>query len=444
MPNEHKLSLRVFSAWQRGVVLLIGAILCAIAAVFLVPVETKAAQTVPYKMNFQGRLTNSSGNIMPDGLYNMRFRIFDAATGGSQQWSELRETTSRVQVTNGLFSVQLGDVTVLPIGIFTNQNLYFEIELPTPGTATCSTAGCASFTEGPMTPRQQLAASAYAMNADTVDGIDGASLAQVGVANTFTAAQTINVNNTAALDVKSGATSLLLADTTNSIVKIGTTGSATLGTSVRLLSTSAEFSGTVRVGDATNGVDISASGVVLNGTAQPLRKVTLSPEFVGATFTGDGTSNNGSLKSDFCSPAALLNINASECTPGTGTARSHNYYQWSTTQTSLQDYDIYVRYQMPSDYSSGSMADFTVWGHGTNGANSSVVVSMYTDSSATACFTSGDAAYNTAEWRRIWVVSPLGSCSIAAGDYVTFKITLAANNTTVKVSDLTFSYRSKF
>lgn len=55
-------------------------------------------------MNFQGRLTDSTGAIMPDGLYNMQFRLYTVASGGTATWSETRQTTSRVQVTNGLFS----------------------------------------------------------------------------------------------------------------------------------------------------------------------------------------------------------------------------------------------------------------------------------------------------------------------------------------------------
>jgi hypothetical protein len=137
-----------------------------------------ALTTTPTTMNFQGRLTNSSGNIMADGLYNMKFRLYDASTSGTLKWSELRETTNRVQVTNGLFSVQLGQVTAMDPSVFASGSLYFEIELPTPGTATCSTASCGTFTEGPMTPRNKLSTSAYAYNSETLDGLDSSQFAR--------------------------------------------------------------------------------------------------------------------------------------------------------------------------------------------------------------------------------------------------------------------------
>lgn len=147
--------------------------------------ETHAVTTVPTKMNFQGRLTDSAGNVKPDGLYNMKFRLFTVSSGGSDVWNETRETTNRVQVTNGLFSVKLGDVTPVPASLFASGSLYLEIELPTPATATCSTASCASFTEGAMTPRNQLSTSAYAYNAETLDGLDSAAFAQLSADNTF-------------------------------------------------------------------------------------------------------------------------------------------------------------------------------------------------------------------------------------------------------------------
>src|SRR4051794_36949573 len=70
-----------------------------------------AAQTIPYKINFQGKLTDSSGSILPDGQYNIKFRIMDAATSGTNLFEEdyVRSgTDNRITITNGTFSVQFG------------------------------------------------------------------------------------------------------------------------------------------------------------------------------------------------------------------------------------------------------------------------------------------------------------------------------------------------
>lgn len=157
---------------------------------------THAAQTIPYKVNFQGRLTDASGNIKPDGLYNMKIRIYSAVSGGTLLGTEIRDGSYRAQVTNGLFSIQIGDNTALAPSLFTNYPLYIEIELPTPATATCTTAGCGTWTEGPMSPRSPLGSSPYAFNSDTIDGIDGSSLARNDANNTFSVASSNTYNGT--------------------------------------------------------------------------------------------------------------------------------------------------------------------------------------------------------------------------------------------------------
>src|SRR5580704_4889641 len=81
-------------------------------AILLAPTGTSAVnQTIPYKINFQGRLTDNNGNILPDGSYNIKFRIFNAATGGSNLWEADRvygASDDRVTVQNGLFNIQFG------------------------------------------------------------------------------------------------------------------------------------------------------------------------------------------------------------------------------------------------------------------------------------------------------------------------------------------------
>ena len=155
-----------------------------------------AVQTVPYLINFQGRLTDNNGNVLADGSYNVKFRIFDAATSGTNLWEGDRvygASDHRITVQNGLFNIQFGDTgqgdPALSPSLFNTQtypNLYLEVELPTPATATCASNGCATWTEGAMTPRQPLAASPYAFNADNLDGLDSSAFVQLGASQTGT------------------------------------------------------------------------------------------------------------------------------------------------------------------------------------------------------------------------------------------------------------------
>lgn len=215
----------------------------------LTPLSAQAAQTIPYKVNFQGRLTDQNGNILANGTYNIKFRLFDAATSGNNKWEEDRlagTTDNRITVTNGLFNVQFGDVTALSTALFSGvYPLYLEIELPTPATATCATASCASFTEGAMTPRQPLASSPYAFNADSVGGIASTSLvvlspssAQSGTIN-VSGAITSGASLTAPAAILTGTSALTLGSTTgvgSILFQDGTASSNKLTLSVAALS----------------------------------------------------------------------------------------------------------------------------------------------------------------------------------------------------------------
>lgn len=182
----------------------------------------QAVQTVPYKMNFQGRLTDATGAPKPDGIYNIKFRIYNAANTAVWTEDRLVSATQGVQVTGGLFTVQLGSITPLNPALFnsatTNQGtMTLEVELPTPATATSSSP---SWTEGAMTPRNPLATSAYAFNSDTLDGVDGSSFAQLSSNNVFTGAASVTTTNTNAF-VVAGGSSLFRVDTASSQVLIG-------------------------------------------------------------------------------------------------------------------------------------------------------------------------------------------------------------------------------
>ena len=194
------------------------------------PSQTSALTTVPTKMNFQGRLTDSSGNVKANGTYNMRLRLYTVSTGGSAVWSEDRlvSASQGVTVTNGLFSIKLGDVTTLPASLFASGDLYLSVELPSPATATSSSP---SWTEGAMTPRNQMATSAYAYNSETLDGLDSAQFARTDANNMLTGAQTVNIASTAAFDIQNGsAVSVLKVDTQNLVVETESLHALTAGT----------------------------------------------------------------------------------------------------------------------------------------------------------------------------------------------------------------------
>ena len=103
-----------------------------------------AQAAVPQTLNYQGQLA-SAGGVPVNGTVNITFSLYDVATGGTALWSE----TQSVTVTNGLYSVTLGQMTPLDATLFTAQR-YLGI-----------TVG----TDPEMTPRIALSSSATALTA---------------------------------------------------------------------------------------------------------------------------------------------------------------------------------------------------------------------------------------------------------------------------------------
>lgn len=149
---------------------------------------TMALAAVPSQINYQGRLKDNSGNLL-NGLYDLTFTIYDAPTTppGNSLWGE---TQTGVNVTNGLFSVQLGGVVGIAPTVFDGNPRYLGIAVAPSG--------------GPfdpeMTPRLPLNTMPYAFRAGTAGNVNYAQV--------YTVAQSGGDFNTinAALGACSGAT----------------------------------------------------------------------------------------------------------------------------------------------------------------------------------------------------------------------------------------------
>ena len=284
-----------------------------IAAVFgvstlLVPKSAIAAQTIPYKVNFQGRLTDNSGNILSDGLYNIKFRFMDALTTGTNKFEEDRViigTDNRVQVANGLFNIQFGDVTALSPTLFSGAfPLYLEVELPTPATANCATNGCAVFTEGPMTPRQALASSAYAFNSDTLDGLDSTAFAQLSATQTFTGTNSFQpTTNISSALIKQNSSGLFATDiftvsgsSSGNFIQVTSTAANQGAVTVQSLGANALIlqsgSGTLSLGSTTL---VNSTGASLAFNSAAAAPITLDSGTIGNVNIGTDTISSKTI-----------------------------------------------------------------------------------------------------------------------------------------------------
>jgi len=116
---------------------------------------------VPHLMRYQGVLLDHSGQPL-EGVHTLNFRIYDALTGGNLLWNE---TQSGVPVTQGYFSVLLGNVASLNLPF--DKDYYLTTEVGT---------------DGEMSPRQKITSSPYAMRAEVADR---AEVAETLVNNTW-------------------------------------------------------------------------------------------------------------------------------------------------------------------------------------------------------------------------------------------------------------------
>ena len=163
----------------RGVALLLAAVAFSISLVNSLshPVQTAAATS--NTINFQARLEGITGAIAPDGYYNVEFKLYNAETSGTLEWTEdwvynsasgnastVCTTTHsffatgdcRIQVINGYLTANLGALTAFS-GINWDQQQWLTMNIG--GT---NNSGSITY-DGEMSPRLQLTAVPYAFRA---------------------------------------------------------------------------------------------------------------------------------------------------------------------------------------------------------------------------------------------------------------------------------------
>jgi len=81
-----------------------------------------AAAGVPGLITYQGRLNNASGQPVPDGMYQINFKIYGSAIGADLLWASGSQS---VTVSGGGFSYLLGSSAALPTGLFATDTVRY-------------------------------------------------------------------------------------------------------------------------------------------------------------------------------------------------------------------------------------------------------------------------------------------------------------------------------
>jgi len=121
------------------------------------------AFAVPVTTNYQGYLENTDGEPL-DATVNMTVALYAAAQGGSALWTE---THQNVEVTDGVFSLILGNTTS-----FDDDSLEGKRYL-----------GVTVGSDPEMAPRQQLTSAFFAMRAGVADSVKAASVETEAIAD---------------------------------------------------------------------------------------------------------------------------------------------------------------------------------------------------------------------------------------------------------------------
>ena len=129
--------------------------------VFCVSIFVAMAEAQTTAFTFQGRLSDS--NLAANGIYEMQFSLFDAASGGNQVG--IAQGNQSVSVVNGIFTIALD----FGAGAFTGPNRFIQIGVrPANSQEPYST----------LAPRQAVTSAPYAVkslysqNADSADNAD--------------------------------------------------------------------------------------------------------------------------------------------------------------------------------------------------------------------------------------------------------------------------------
>jgi hypothetical protein len=137
---------------------------------------------------YKGRLTNSAGNIVDNGNYDITFSIYSQASGGNSLWSE----SQSVLVTKGIFSATLGVSN--PVNVDFNDGTYY--------------IGIKIGSDSEMSPRQQIGAAPFALNSQKLDGseagTDANKILKLGASGEINIAGKITTSN----DLQAGSSTL--------------------------------------------------------------------------------------------------------------------------------------------------------------------------------------------------------------------------------------------
>lgn len=437
---------------------LLAPIFATMFAVIIVLLSTfsalQAATTTPGTINYQGRLLNSL-NVPLAGNYTFRFSLWNSAdwqaadtlaggaiNGVSPRYAGWQETHASTTGTFGLFNMALGDTVAFP-NFSAGTHDFLQVEVKATGQPDTSYEILdPQGNTADLIDRKTIHEQAFAENADTIDNVEigtsAGDLAVLSVGGIWNINQIpsgtdqdlwqIDANDNApggVIQLSFGSALL------NKILSYDQNGVAA-GDGWFNFSDDVNIQGNLTTTGTVNGVNIN--NIPFTNLAARAITSRLKPHFPGAVAEALGAgSHRGKIQSHF--------VDAD----GPGGPNNFSYYQWTTKQGGVNDYDIVLRWRLPDDFVSWQATPL-VFRYKTltaNLAQNKLDVSI-DDTTGTniAGLTGGANLVNNA-----WTTTNIGfggGGTFTAGSEITIYIKMSATNAgDALVGDFAFNYNGR-
>lgn len=257
------------------------AIIVALITTLFFGLFANATPGVNQTLSFQGRLLDNNGSAVPDGYYNVQFKIYENGTGtaannpgGTLKWTETytnnNSSTGGVQVTDGYLSVNLGSINPFGNNVDWNQDTLW-LSMNVGGSAVaCSNFGTAPCVgDGEMLPMKRLTASPYSLNSARLNGKTADNFVQLGQGpqtESGTDTDSISINKTGTgnlVRLQSGSADVLTIAGTGDLL-FGNNSNHKISIAPSVIET-AGMNMTIAAGNGGDGTGSSGGELILNG-----------------------------------------------------------------------------------------------------------------------------------------------------------------------------------
>ena len=201
---------------------------------------------------------------------------------------------------------------------------------------------------------------------------------------------------------------------------IDLTASTAVTTSAKL-----DVGGVIEAGASNIALTDATGNLLWAAMATRAKTLQLTPEIAGAVYSADGGDNVGTLVTDY------------------DATNRHTFYKWTTTESTLQDYNIVIRTMLPLDFSAWNTNPIQVTYLTTDGTAGNNQLDV------TAVDTAGDAATlgsNTDLASATWATANIGITdgTWTAGGYIDITVRPQVKDTNVaQLGEIKLNYLGK-